>query len=128
MTEAMVVIAIRGQQPRVLKTAGHVLAGMEYLIEDDDGRRCKTGEVGRLRVRGPNVMRGYYKDKGLTAEVLDSEGWLKTGDLARRHADGSIRVLSRIDDTLVLSSGKNVNAAYWRMSCVPPSRSTGQSS
>jgi len=112
MTEAIVVMAIRGQQPRVLRTAGPMLDGMDYKIEGDDGRQCGTGEVGRLRVRGPNVMRGYYRDDELTAQVLDGEGWLATGDLARRHADGSIRVLSRIDDTLVLSTGKNVNAVY----------------
>lgn len=112
MTEAMVVIACRDHRHRVLKTAGRVLDGMEGRIEAEDGSECAVGEAGRLRVRGPNVMRGYYKDEAATAAVLDAGGWLDTGDLARQHVDGSIRVLSRLDDTLVLSTGKNVNAVY----------------
>jgi long-chain acyl-CoA synthetase len=63
-------------------------------------------------VRGPNIMQGYYKDPERTAEVLSADGWLDTGDLARVHADGSLRVLGRLDDTVVLTSGKNVNAPY----------------
>ncbi len=85
---------------------------MEHRLLGDDGRPCPPGGVGRLQVRGPNIMRGYYKDPARTAEVLSGDGWLDTRDLALAHADGSLRVLGRLDDTLVLTNGENVNAPY----------------
>ena len=112
MTEAIVVMAMREPRHRVLKTTGHIIHGMEHRLVAEDGRACRPGESGRLLVRGPNVMQGYYKDPERTAEVLSADGWLNTGDLARVHADGSLRVLGRLDDTVVLTSGKNVNAPY----------------
>ena len=112
MTEAIVVMALREPYHRVLRSAGHVIHGMEHRIVAEDGRLCGPGGSGRLYVRGPNVMQGYYKAAALTAEVVDADGWLDTGDLARTYADGSIRVLGRLDDTIVLLNGKNVNAPY----------------
>jgi len=112
MTEAMVVIAMRDPFHRRLRTAGHVIHGMEYRLAREDGRECRPGDVGRLLVRGPNVMRGYYKDPERTARVLGPDGWFDTHDLALVHADGSLRVLGRSDDTLVLTNGENVNAPY----------------
>jgi long-chain acyl-CoA synthetase len=112
MTEAMVVIAMRDPFHRVLRTAGRVIRGMEHRIVRDDGRPCRPGDVGRLQVRGPNVTRGYYLDPERTAEVLHPDGWFDTRDLALAHADGNLRVLGRIDDTLVLTNGENVNAPY----------------
>ena len=112
MTEAIVVIAMRESQHRVLRTTGHVIRGMEHRLAGEDGGPCRPGDVGRLLVRGPNIMRGYYKDPERTAEVLGLDGWLDTHDLALVHADGSLRVLGRLDDTLVLTNGENVNAPY----------------
>ncbi len=112
MTEAIVVMAMRDPFRRRLRTAGHVIRGMEYRLTDVAGRPCGPGDVGRLQVRGPNIMRGYYKDPELTSRVIDEEGWLDTHDLALAHADGSLRVLGRLDDTLVLTNGENVNAPY----------------
>jgi len=112
MTEAIVVIAMRDPHHRLLRTTGHVIRGMEHRLADGDGRPCRPGDVGRLQVRGPNIMRGYYKDPERTAEVLDADGWFDTCDLALVHADGSLRVLGRLDDTLVLTNGENVNAPY----------------
>jgi long-chain acyl-CoA synthetase len=112
MTEAIVVMALREPQHRVLRSTGRIIHGMEHRLVGEGGRPCRTGESGRLYVRGPNVMQGYYRDRELTAEVIDEDGWLDTGDLARVYADGGIRVLGRLDDTVVLSNGKNVNAPY----------------
>jgi len=112
MTEAIVVMALREPYHRVLRSTGHIIHGMEHRIVGEGGRACGPGESGRLYVRGPNIMQGYYKDAALTAEVVDADGWLDTGDLARMYADGSIRVLGRLDDTLVLLNGKNVNTPY----------------
>jgi len=112
MTEAIVVIAMRDPHRRVLRTTGHVIRGMEHRLADEAGRPCRAGDVGRLQVRGPNIMRGYYKDPQRTAEVLGADGWFDTRDLALVHADGSLRVIGRLDDTLVLTNGENVNAPY----------------
>jgi len=112
MTEAMVVVSVRDPFHRVVRTAGKVIQGMERRIVDERGRPCRPGDVGRLQVRGPNIMRGYYRDGERTAEVLGPDGWLDTRDLALVHADGNLRVLGRVDDTLVLTNGENVNAPY----------------
>jgi long-chain acyl-CoA synthetase len=112
MTEAIVVMAMRDPFQRQLKTTGHIIRGMEYRLVNGKGEVCRPGDVGRLLVRGPNIMRGYFKDPGLTATVLGPDGWLDTHDVALVHADGSLRVLGRDDDTLVLTNGENVNAPY----------------
>ncbi len=112
MTEAIVVMAMRDPFHRVVRTAGRVIHGMEHRLVGEGGAPCRPGDVGRLHVRGPNIMRGYYRDPERTAEVLDPDGWLDTHDLALVHADGSLRVLGRLDDTLVLTNGENVNAPY----------------
>ena len=112
MTEAIVVIAMRDPHHRMLRTTGHVIRGMEHRLADEGGSPCRPGDVGRLQVRGPNIMRGYYKDPERTAEVLGDDGWFDTRDLALVHADGSLRVIGRLDDTLVLTNGENVNAPY----------------
>ncbi len=71
---------------------GHLFAGMEARIvsTDDTGRLLNRGLVGRLQVRGPNVMKGYFKDQAETGKVLSADGWLTTGDLCMINADGSI--------------------------------------
>ena len=112
MTEAIVVIAMRDAHHRMLRTTGHVIRGMEHRLTGEQGRPCRPGDAGRLQVRGPNIMRGYYKDPERTADVLSEDGWLDTRDLAFMYADGSLRVLGRLDDTLVLTNGENVNAPY----------------
>jgi long-chain acyl-CoA synthetase len=112
MTEAIVVMAMRDPFRRVVRTAGRIIQGMEHRVVSEDGRPCRVGNVGRLQVRGPNIMRGYYRDPERTAGVLSEDGWLDTHDLALAHADGALRVLGRIDDTLVLTTGENVNAPY----------------
>ena len=112
MTEAIVVIAMRDPHRRMLRTTGHVINGVEHRFAGEDGRACRPGDVGRLHVRGPNIMRGYYRDPERTAQVLSADGWFDTRDLALVHADGSLRILGRVDDTLVLTNGENVNAPY----------------
>jgi acyl-CoA synthetase (AMP-forming)/AMP-acid ligase II len=60
-----------------------------------------------LWVRGPNVMRGYYKNAELTARTIDADGWLNTGDLARCDADGALFIVGRTKE-LIIRSGFNV--------------------
>lgn len=69
------------------QTVGTMLPGVEGRVRTMDGIPLSKGEVGELHVRGRNVMRGYYRAPELTAEVIDSEGWFNTGDLARFDGD-----------------------------------------
>jgi long-chain acyl-CoA synthetase len=76
-------------------------------IRDDDGAEVPTGEVGEVHIQGPVVMSGYWDRPEATAEVLDADGWLKTGDLGTADADGDIRIVDRVKD-LIIRGGYNV--------------------
>ncbi len=65
-------------------------------------------ETGELLLRGPSVMKGYHNQPELTAEVIDEEGWLHTGDIAKISSDGHIYITGRIKNMIVLSGGKKV--------------------
>lgn len=78
----------------------------EAMIVDDEGRPVKQGEVGELIVRGPGVMKGYYKNPEATSSVLKN-GWLYTGDMARQDEDGFIYLVDRKKD-IVISGGENI--------------------
>lgn len=85
---------------------GIPLPGIETRVVDGDGRDLPPGEIGELLVRGPNVMKGYYKREEETGEVL-RDGWLHTGDLARRDGDGYLYIAGRKKE-LIITSGFNV--------------------
>ncbi len=71
-----------------------------------DGHLCETDEVGELIVRGPGVMKCYYKNEKATDEVL-KDGWLYTGDMAKRDADGFIYLVDRKKD-VIITGGENL--------------------
>ncbi len=85
---------------------GLPLPGMEVKVVDANDREVLPGEVGELVVRGPNVMSGYYNQPQETAATLRN-GWLHTGDLARRDADGYFYIVDRKKDMVILG-GFNV--------------------
>lgn len=78
----------------------------EVKIVDDKGCPVPQGEVGELAVKGPGVMKCYYKDPKATAEVL-KDGWLLTGDMARVDEDGFIYLVDRKKD-VIISGGENI--------------------
>jgi len=79
-------------------------------LDNVEAKLIHTNEegVGELLVRGPNVMRGYYKNERRTREILDEDGWLHTGDLAYIDEDGWIYIKGRRKNVIVLETGKNV--------------------
>ncbi|MFX6326651.1 AMP-binding protein, partial [Acinetobacter baumannii] len=78
-------------------------------LVDRDLKPVADGEVGELHVRGPNVMRGYYRAPDLTAKAIDPDGWFNTGDLAR-FQDGVLYIVGRTKE-MIIRSGFNVYPA-----------------
>ena len=95
-------------RPATDNSVGPALPGVELRIVDPaTGRDAPTDAVGELWVRGPNVMKGYYRDPAATASVLLPDGWLRTGDLARIDARGHLYIAGRLKE-LIIRSGFNV--------------------
>jgi acyl-CoA synthetase (AMP-forming)/AMP-acid ligase II/ABC-type nitrate/sulfonate/bicarbonate transport system permease component len=92
--------------PRKMASAGRVVPRVEIKIVDKNGKELPTGEVGEVIARGPQIMKGYFKNPKATAEKI-KDGWYYTGDLGRFDADGYIYILGRADD-MVIVGGMNV--------------------
>lgn len=86
----------------IANTAGRPLAGIEVKLIDEAGKVVAPGEAGELLVRGPNVMRGYFNDPAATAAAIDSEGWLRTGDIAVQDARGNVKITDRAKDIFIV--------------------------
>ncbi|MFK8332231.1 class I adenylate-forming enzyme family protein [Pseudomonas sp. BJa5] len=98
----------RIDEPRGDTSVGRPIPGLEILLMNN-GRTAAVaqGEVGELWVRGPNVMKGYYRAPDKTEEVLTVDGWLNTGDMARQDSDGALFIVGRSKE-LIIRSGFNV--------------------
>ena len=90
-----------------LGTVGTPVPGTAMKVINDDGEDLGLGVRGELCVQGPQVMKGYWQNPEATAEVLDAEGWFKTGDIAVIDPDGFVRIVDRKKD-LIIVSGFNV--------------------
>ena len=90
-----------------LGTIGIPVASTLCKVIDDEGNELALGETGELCVKGPQVMKGYWLREDATKEVMDDEGWLRTGDIAIIQEDGYIRIVDRKKD-MILVSGFNV--------------------
>jgi len=86
---------------------GLPISSTEGAIKGDDGQFLPTGETGELCIRGPQVMKGYWQRPDATAEVLDEDGWLHTGDIACMTENGYFKIVDRKKD-MILVSGFNV--------------------
>jgi fatty-acyl-CoA synthase len=111
LTEASPVITMTEIEDDVAhrtQTVGKPLPGAEVKIVDaTTGEPLPDGEVGELCVRGYLVMQGYYNNPGATKEAITEDGWLKTGDLASRDADGYIRIRGRKKE-MMIRGGENI--------------------
>ena len=92
---------------RKLGSAGRPPLLVDIRIVDGGGRDVASGETGELWVRGPNVMAGYWRQPDATRRALTSDGWLRTGDAARRDGEGFVWIVDRIVDGFV-SAGRVV--------------------
>ncbi len=87
-----------------LQSTGPAITGVELKINNPDQ---KTGE-GEIWARGANVMKGYYKEPQITAEVLTPDGWFKTGDLGTFDEDGYLHIRGRLKNMIIGASGENI--------------------
>ncbi|PTQ73608.1 long-chain-fatty-acid--CoA ligase FadD1 [Pseudomonas sp. GV071] len=107
MTETSPVATVNPFNAIQLGTIGIPLPSTLCKVIDDDGKELEIGAVGELCVKGPQVMKGYWQRQEATDEILDSEGWLKTGDIGLIQEDGYLRIVDRKKD-MILVSGFNV--------------------
>lgn len=98
LSEASPVVSVNVDRHGDLASVGAPLQSLEAKIDD---------ETGELILRGPSVMRGYHNQPEMTSEVLESDGWLHTGDIAKIR-NGHIYITGRIKNMIVLSGGKKV--------------------
>lgn len=99
----------RPEAPRTDTSVGRILPGVEIALIGPEGKPVSEGEVGELWVRGPNIMKGYYRAPEETAAAINGEGWFNTRDLARSE-DGNLFIVGRTKE-LIVRFGFNVYPA-----------------
>lgn len=104
LTETSPLIAGSDAKNTRYRSTGPVLSGLEVKIDRPD---IHSG-IGEIIVRGPNVMKGYYRDPDRTAEVLSPDGWFRTGDLGYFDGDGYLYISGRVKNVILGPSGENI--------------------
>ena len=107
MTEASPVVTTNPKGGVRIGTIGIPVPSTDVRIVNEEGQVIPIGEVGELQVKGPQVMKGYYKRPDETAKTITADGWLNTGDIAMMDKDGYFKIVDRKKD-MILVSGFNV--------------------
>jgi long-chain acyl-CoA synthetase len=101
MSELTAVATANGETRIKIGSVGPAAPGVEVILADD----------GELLARGGNLMKGYYKDPEKTAEAIDEDGWMHTGDIGSVDEDGYFRVIDRKKELIITAGGKNISPA-----------------
>src|SRR5664279_5161676 len=104
LTETAPLLAGANPQISVFESTGPAIEGIELVIHEPDK---KTGE-GEIWAKGPNIMKGYYKEPDMTKEVLTPDGWFKTGDLGTFDQNNNLYIKGRLKNMIVGASGENI--------------------
>jgi fatty acid CoA ligase FadD36 len=110
MTETLITLAARVDEPRIRGSVGRPLPGIEVRALDDDGRLAPPGTVGALQVRGDSVFDGYLHRPDATAGSFTADGWFRTGDVAEADGQGRWRIVGRAATDLIKSGGYRIGA------------------
>ena len=108
LTETSPILTMRTLDHNVRGTVGRSILNTEVKVVDEGGEEVLQGDQGVIWVRGPQVMKGYYKDEEATKKVIKPGGWFDTGDLGRIAISEDLVITGRIKDTIVLSGGENI--------------------
>jgi long-chain acyl-CoA synthetase len=104
LTETAPLLAGANPQKSVFESTGPKIEGIELIIHNPD----KISGEGEIWAKGPNVMKGYYKEPDMTKEVLTPDGWFKTGDLGALDANQNLYIKGRLKNMIVGASGENI--------------------
>ncbi|MBI5203545.1 MAG: AMP-binding protein [Nitrospirae bacterium] len=108
LTETSPVVAFNPMKRRKAGSVGILFSSAKIkIINHGDGREAGIGEEGEITIKGPMVMKGYYKNSEATAQVIKDD-WFFSGDLGYIDKDGYVFITGRIKEVIVLSSGKNI--------------------
>ncbi len=107
MTETAPIITVRNLIKPIVGTMT-LVDGYQIKIVDEDNKEVGVGQKGVLKVKGPQVMKGYYNNEEATKLAIDEDGYLNTGDLVTRTINNDISIVGRAKDTIVLSGGENL--------------------
>ena len=104
LTETAPLVAGTNAAHTRFRSTGPAISGVEVRLDRSFGDK----EEGEILVRGPNVMRGYYRDEEATKEVLSNDGWFRTGDIGYRDKDGYLFIRGRLKNMIVGPGGENI--------------------
>jgi acyl-CoA synthetase (AMP-forming)/AMP-acid ligase II len=110
LTEAPIVVMATTHDPdeKLADTEGRPTPGVDLIVVTLDGKRAGPGEEGEIRLKGPQVIRGYL-DPSLDADAFDDEGYFRSGDLGIVDADGFVTITGRLKD-VIIRHGENISA------------------
>jgi fatty acid CoA ligase FadD36 len=110
MTETLITLAARSDEPRLRGSVGGPLPGIEVRVLDEEGGQAPPGDVGALEVRGRSVFDGYLHRPDATAASFTDAGWFRTGDVAVVDAQDRWRIVGRAATDLIKSGGYRIGA------------------
>ena len=102
-TSGIATVSRHDDEPEIIANySGRAIPEVEVAVVDADGHPLPSGEAGEVVVRGYQVMLGYFDDPAQTAEVLDADGWLHTGDVGVMNPDGYLKITDRMKDMFIV--------------------------